>query len=224
MKICFITEGGINEFWDSLIKIKTDVLCFGFNGMGLVDYKHELDGCTNYFEDLALLSKEINSVVISGCETDTYGVKRLSVVIADKGKILGVSDMVHIIDNSSYECGSGFRVYDTSCGKLGIIVSTDLFFPEAVRVLALCDSDAIISIFGDVTDSLPQVMMRANSYANGIAIIMCARGYTQISDIKGKILFTTPENKTSYDLNIKKDYHLIESRQRGYYKEFNTSY
>jgi predicted amidohydrolase len=224
MKICFITEGGINEFWDSLIKMKTEVLCFGFNGLGLVDYKRELDGDTNNFEDLALLSKELGCIVISGCETDTYGVKRLSVVIADKGKILGVSDMVHIIDSSVYECGSGFRVYDTSSGKIGLIVGSDLFFPEATRVLALCDSDVIFSIFGDITDSLPQVMMRANSFANGVAICMCAGGYTQISDIKGQILMSSPEAKINYELDIKKDYHLIESRQRGYYKEFNTSY
>ena len=224
MKICFITEGGINEFWDSLKKMKTDIICFGFNGMGLVDYKRELDGDTNYFEDLALLSKELNCVVICGCETDTYGVKRLSAVIADKGKILGVSDMVHIIDNSAYECGSGFRVYDTGSGKIGIIVSNDLYFPEVVRCLALCDSDVIFSIFGDITDSLPQVMMRANSFANGMAICMCAGGYTQISDIKGKMLLTSPEGIVNYNLEVKKDYHLIESRQRGYYKEFNTSY
>ena len=224
MKICFVTETQINDFFDNAKDISAEIIIFSFRGMGIVDYKSELDGKSGYFEDLALMSKEYDCVIISGCETDTYGVLRLSAVIADKGKILGVSDMVHVIDGEAYECGSGFRVYDTSVGKIGLVVGSDLFFPESARVLALCDSDLIVSIFKNLTDTTPQIMMRSGSFANGVAFAMCANGYAQISGVCGKMLFASPLPVCEYSLEVIKDYHLIESRQRGRYREFNNSY
>ena len=68
-------------------------------------------------------------------------------MVADKGKILGVTDMVHVIDDSEFVSGGNFRVYDTSVGKIGIILAEDLFFPESARVLATCDADIIVCIF-----------------------------------------------------------------------------
>ena len=141
MDVCFCTADTLNAVWqEKLAKIgKQDVMVFGFNGLGLVSYKKELAGETEYFHDLASLSKQTECVVICGCDTDTYGVFRHSAVIADNGKILGVSDTVHTIDESEFVPGASFRVYDTSKGKIGIIVGEDLYFPEVSRVLALCD-------------------------------------------------------------------------------------
>ena len=46
MKACFVTSGSLNAFWqDKLEKTeKCDLLAFGFNGLGLVSYKRELEG------------------------------------------------------------------------------------------------------------------------------------------------------------------------------------
>ena len=132
MDLCMVTVDTISRAWqEKLGEIgENDLLVFGFNGLGLVSYKKELEGETEYFHDLAKLSGQTSSVVLCGCDTDTYGVYRHSVVIADKGKILGVSDMAHCIDDSEFVAGGNFRVYDTSAGKIGVIVGEDLFFPE----------------------------------------------------------------------------------------------
>ena len=149
MEVCFITEGTLNEVWQNKLDEmgNADLYVFGFNGLGLVSYKKELAGETEYFQDLANLSKQLSSVIVCGADTDTYGVFRHSAVIADKGRILGVTDMVHALDTSEFVPGGSLRVYDTSCGKIGIIIAEDLFFPEVPRVLALCDADFIVCIF-----------------------------------------------------------------------------
>ena len=47
MKIHFITEGSLNEYWDASPAADCDLLVFGFNGLGDVDYASELAGKTS---------------------------------------------------------------------------------------------------------------------------------------------------------------------------------
>ena len=226
MKVCFATEKSLNEVWqESLAKLgKHDLYVFGFNGLGLVSYKKELNGDTEYFQDVAKLSKQLSSVIICGCDTDTYGVFRHSAVVADRGKILGVSDMAHSIDDSEYAPGGNFRVYDTSAGKIGVIIAEDLFFPETARVLALCDADFIVCLFKKLETAMPQIMLRAGAFANGVAMSLCASGYACVADIRGDITVARTADIIDAQIKIEKDYRLISSRRRGLYRDFNSGY
>lgn len=226
MKTCFVTGDTLNSVWQEKLSElgRQDLIAFGFNGMGLVSYKKELSGETEYFHDLARLSKQLSCVIICGCDTDNYGVFRHSAVIADKGKILGVSDMAHSIDDSEYAAGSGFRVYDTSAGKIGLLVAEDLFFPETARVLALCDAELIVCVFKKLENTMPQIMLRAGAFANGVAMVLCANNYACVSDIKGRISVASCNDFVKANIKIEKDYHLIQSRRRGLYRDFNSGY
>ena len=57
MDVCLITKESLNTVWqEKLTSIgRHDLLVFGFNGMGLVRYKKELGGETEYFQDIAKL-------------------------------------------------------------------------------------------------------------------------------------------------------------------------
>ncbi len=226
MEICFITDESLNSVWqgklDSVAGSK--LIVFGFNGLGLVSYKKELSGETEYLSDLAKLSKQLSTVIICGCDTENYGSYRHSAVIADSGKILGVSDMVHSIDESEFVSGGSFRVYDTTAGKIGVLVAEDLFFPESIRVLSLCDADIIICIFKKIDSVMPQVLIRAGAFSNGVAVALCADKYVAVSDIRGKISYSAQKNINKTNVKIEKDYHLISSRKRGFYKEFHSGY
>ena len=226
MDISFVTNQTLNQVIESdLSRIsESDVVVFGFNGLGLVSYKKELSGITEYFHDLALTSKQLSSVIICGCDTDNYGVYRHSVVVTDKGKLLGVTDMAHSIDESEFVSGGNFRVYDTSAGKIGILVAEDLFFPESGRVLALCDADIIICLFKKLDNYMPQIMIRAGAFSNGVAMALCAKNYCAISDIRGKIIMASSGEIVKSKIKIEKDYHLISSRRRGLYRDFNSGY
>ena len=226
MELCFFTADALDTVWQDKLQTigNSDVVVFGFNGLGLVSYKKELSGETEYFQDVAKLSAEISSVVVCGCDTDIYGAFRHSAVIADRGKILGVTDMAHSVDESEFVAGGNFRVYDTSAGKIGIIVCEDLFFPESGRVLALCDADIIICIFKKVEKSMPQVMLRAGAFANGVTMALCATGYAAVADIRGNIILSGGGKTLKSSVKIEKDFHLISLRQRGLYRDFNSGY
>ncbi len=226
MKACFVSSSSLNEFWqNSLEKIENpELLVFGYNGLGLVSYKDELAGITEYFQDVAKLSKQLGCTLISACDTDTYGVKRHSAVIADKGKILGVTDMTHSIDESEYVSGGTFRVYDTGAGKIGIIIGEDLYFPEVSRILTLCDADIVVVLFKKVNNSMPVVMLRANAFANGVTMTLCADKYVDVADIRGNIALASSKDIVEMDIKPEKDYHLISSRRRGIYRDFVGGY
>lgn len=89
MKIRFVTEGGINEYWEGAKRQDCDLLVFGFDGLGEVDYRRELAGETSKLEDLAILSREAGCTVVAGCVTDSRGVRRKSAAVAEKGKNSG---------------------------------------------------------------------------------------------------------------------------------------
>lgn len=226
MKVCFCSGDALNKVWQERLAdvSESDVVVFGFNGLGLVSYKKELAGESEYFQDVAKFSKQTSSVVICGCDTDTYGVFRHSAVIADKGKILGVTDMSHAVDDGEFVAGGNFRVYDTSKGKIGILICEDLFFPESARVLALCDADIIVCLFKKVESNMPQIMIRALSFANGVVMALCAKNYSAVSDIRGNIVLASAKEVVKSQIKIEKDYHLISSRRRGLYREFSSGY
>lgn len=223
MEICFVTASSLNHlFEEKLEKLgKHDILVFG-NGLGLVSYKKELAGETEYFHDIARLSKQLSSVVICGCDTDTYGIFRHSVVIADKGKLLGVTDMAHLIDDGEFVSGGNFKVYDTSAGKVGLIVQEDLFFPETTRILSLCDAEIIVCIFKRIDNYMPQIMLRACAFSSGTAMALCSKNYACVSDIRGKIILKSNLDIVSTKLKIEKDYHEISAKRRGLYREIST--
>ena len=226
MKVCFVTENSVNAVWqERLADISSqDLVVFGFNGLGLVSYKKELSGETEYFHDLAKLSKQLSCTIVCGCDTDTYGVFRHSAVVADNGKILGVSDMAHAIDDSEFVAGGNFRVYDTSAGKIGLIIAEDLFFPETCRVLTLCDADLIVCVYKKLENTMPLIMLRAGAFANGVAMALCAKNYACVADIRGNITTASSAETVKAKIKIEKDYHLISSRRRGLYREFNSGY
>ena len=140
------------------------------------------------------------------------------------GKILGVSDTVHTIDESEFVPGASFRVYDTSKGKIGLIVGEDLYFPEVSRVLALCDADFIVCLFKKPDGAMPQIMLRAMSFSNGVCMALCSKNYACVSDVKGNVSVAGTSDIVKAKVKTEKDYRLISSRRRGLYRDFNSGY
>lgn len=221
MKVCFVTENSVNAVWQERLPeiSEQDLVVFGFNGLGLVSYKKELSGETEYFQDIAKLSKQLDCVVVSGCDTDTYGVFRHSAVVAEKGKILGVTDMIHCVDDSEFVAGGSYRVYHTYCGKIGVLIGEDLFFPQSSAVLSLCDADIIICIFKKQESTLPQIVLRAQAFCNGVPMGLCAQGYCAVADIRGNVALASSADTVKINIKPERDYHDVLLRGRGICRE-----
>lgn len=217
MRVCFVSRGTLDGFWRDYGGSEADVLLFSFRAVdGEISYEKELKGETSYFEDVAILSKECKNIVVCPCVTDTRGIKRKSAVIAEKGRILGVSDMINCIDGE-YNPGAGLKTYDTSVGKIGVAIGEDIYFPEVLRTLSVCGSDFIACPFGQV-DGVESVLLRAASFCYGAPCLLCGAGYSLMTDSGGGLAFASPCSPVEYETELKKEYHLVETRRRGFYK------
>jgi N-carbamoylputrescine amidase len=74
----------------------------------------------------------------------------VAMVDAD-GSVLGVYRKTHIPQNPGYEekfyftpGDTGYRVFDTAAGRLGVGICWDQWFPEVARALALAGAEAIL--------------------------------------------------------------------------------
>ena len=220
MRISFVTSGNLNDYGET----NADIVIFPFQALGEVSYERELKGETSIFEDVAILSKAGQNVVICGCYTNARGIRRKSVVIAEKGRILGVSDMVNRIDGSEYRSGAGIKIFDTKVGKLGIVVAEDLYFTQVLETLSVCGAEVAISVFETLNESLELTLIRAGAFFYGLPVCMCAYGYAQAADPTGKLCFSSPRSPCFYDLEREQEYHIIETRKRGFFLKRKTAF
>jgi len=101
---------------------------------------------------LAPLAAELGVVIpISIFERDGPNYYN-SLVMADAdGSLLGVYRKSHIPDGPGYQekyyfrpGDTGFRVWDTKVGKLGVGICWDQWYPEAARAMALMGAEALL--------------------------------------------------------------------------------
>ena len=214
MKVRLVGRGRLVDGQQSCMDGDEDLVIYGFGGLEEVYYDKELKGESDSFERAARLSKQTQSVVVCGCITDTRGLKRKSALVAENGKLCGVSDATRSVDGAM-NAGAGLRVYDTKIGKMGVAVAEDVLFPEVMSALAACGSDFIVCPFGVLRDTMPQVLIRSYAYLYGVPIFLCGVGYSVAVGADGEIVLATPQSPVSLSVDNRKEFHLVEMRRRG---------
>ncbi len=188
---------------------------FGFNGIDKISYKRELNCSENKLSNFAKLSKESGKVLISGTITDNYGVLRRSAVIADKGKLLGISDMRLSVNDNGYQGGGAQRVYQTQVGRIGLLVGDDILDIDGIKAMSLCDADFIIALMSGEEKPQYNFLIRSYSYLFGVPIVLINSNTVIASDLSGEICGRSLENQTKITLPVKKSYRLVVTKQRG---------
>lgn len=124
-----------------------------------------------------------------------------SILIDSSGEIVGIQKMVHIAQaeqfyEQDYYCPSdtGFQVFDTKLGKIGIVICFDRHYPESIRTESLMGADLILIPTAN-TKSEPLEMfqweIRVQAFQNSVAIAMCNRvGREDEMDFAGESLVT----------------------------------
>ena len=140
----------------------------------------------------------------------------MSLLIDDKGCIIGRQKMVHIAQcerfyEQDYYTPSeeGFQVFDTSLGKIGIVVCFDRHYPESIRTEALRGAELIIIPTANTTaepSDLFQWEVRVQAFQNSVNIAMCNRvgtedkmvfsGESVVCDSNGSILSVASNKET----------------------------
>ena len=137
------------------------------------------------------LAKELNIVLpISFFERDVNELYNSIACIDADGEILGVYRKTHIPDDHFYQekfyftpGNTGFRVWDTRYGKIGVGICWDQWFPEAARCMALDGAELLFypTAIGSEPildcDSMPhwRRCMQGHAAANLVPVIAANR-------------------------------------------------
>ena len=216
MTVRFVGRGKLED-WQNACEVEADLTVCSFDCVDTVSYERELKGQSDFFEKATRLSKRTKGAIVCGCLTDTRGIKRKSALIAESGRLLGVSDMTSTVDGE-VSPGAGLRVYDTKIGRMGVAVAEDIAFPEVINALSACASDFIVCPYHRLVNNIPQVLLRAYAYLYGVPIFLCGIGYSMIVDVDGNIAFASPQDEIVFAYDSRKEYHLIEMRKRGLFR------
>lgn len=220
MIICVVTGKEISEAGELP---ECDLAVMGFNSLGEVDYESELKGSTDKFEDAARLSKTCGCGVLCGCRTLSRGVVRKSVAVADRGRLLGISDMNHVLDCENFKSGAGLGLYTVGGYKIGLCIENDLLFPEDIKALSVCGCNLIVAILEELKDNVPPLLARAYSYLYGVPVIMCAGNTACLTQTSGAIA-TSTQPFALFELSPQNRYRLVTSRIKGLTRETPTDY
>lgn len=211
MKICVITDGKK----DAGIRLPAcDLAVFGFNAFGEVNYESELAGKSDKLEKLARLSGSAHCGVLCGCITDSRGLLRKSVAVAGGGKLLGISDMLNVLDDEKYKSGANLGVYQLGVCKVGLCIDGDLYFPELVKSLALCGCNLVAVHTEDVSDGVAPLLIRAYSYLYGMPFVLSGGGVAYFADVTG-VVACSNQQVAVFETTFKNSYRVVTSRRRG---------
>ncbi|MBR4622541.1 MAG: N-carbamoylputrescine amidase [Ruminococcus sp.] len=139
----------------------------------------------------SVLAKELGVVLpVSFYERDVNVLYNSVAVIDADGSVLGVYRKTHIPDDHYYQekfyftpGNTGFKVWDTSFGRIGVGICWDQWFPECARAMALMGADLQLyptAIGGEPileTDSMPhwRRTMQGHAAANFVPVIAANR-------------------------------------------------
>lgn len=128
----------------------------------------------------------------------------LAMVDAD-GRVLGLYRKTHIPQGPGYEekyyfspGDTGFRVWDTAFGRIGVGICWDQWFPEAARAMALMGAEAILypTAIGSEPaapgyDSQPhwETVMRGHAAANILPVVAANRVGTEVAPEGTEVTF-----------------------------------
>lgn len=130
-----------------------------------------------------------------------------SLLIDRDGTVLGVQKMVHVAQAENFyeqdyytPSDTGFHVFETGIGRLGIVVCFDRHYPESIRTETFMGAD-IILIPTVNTHAEPMKMFEtelcAQAFQNSVWIAMCNRGGKEGGmDFAGESLVIAPDGET----------------------------
>jgi predicted amidohydrolase len=159
-----------------------------------------------------------------------------SLMIGADGGIHGIAKMVHIAQLPGFyeqdyyaPSDTGFKTFDTSLGRLGVVVCFDRHFPESIRTCAVRGAELIVIPTANTQDEprdLFECELRAAAMQNGVYITMCNRvgkegstifcGESTVVDPNGNIIYKASDVETLTVVDIDLSQVALSQRRRPY--------
>ncbi len=206
--------------------------------------EHVPDGATTDF--LVNLSQDKGIYIVAGLPEKDGDKFYNSAVLTGPEGFIGSYRKTHLFyeENLFFSPGdTGFQVWDTPLGKIGIMICFDWFFPESARTLALKGAEVIAHPSNLVLPYCPQ-SMPVRCFENRVYAVTANRigteqrkegealtfiGQSQIISPKGEILVRAGSNEeilitADIDLSLSRDKKLnqyndlFKDRKKEYYQ------
>jgi len=195
-------EGSIKAFLNALDQagaMKPDVVCLGEgitvvgNGGKYADVAETVPGPTT--EKLGQKAAQYGMYIAAGLyEREGHAVYNTAVLIDRKGKVAGKYRKVYLPREEiegGLTPGTGFPVFDTDFGRLGMMICWDVEYTDPARALAVQGAEIVLlPIWGGSLD-----LMKARALENHVFLV--SSGYdveSAIIDPAGKIIRSTRES------------------------------
>lgn len=219
MKICVVPRMSAG---DHRQLPECDVALIGFGYIGDVDFDSELSGRSDKFGEFARLTKRSGCAAVCGCRTDSRGLKRKSAAVAEGGKLLGITDMLHVVDGEDLKSGAYLGLYKLGGYKVGLCIENDLHFPENIKSLSLCGCNLLLCLTENVHPISP-LLIRAYAYLYGMPVVMCAGGCAYFADVTGAVI-TSVAPVTLFSAQPRNNYRIVCTRERGAFPNDGVDY
>lgn len=93
------------------------------------------------------------------------------------GEMVGIYDKTHLFGDEKlyFSAGNELKVFDTSFGKIGLLICYDIEIPESARMLALDGAEMIICISANMKpyDNLHKMCIISRAIENSIPVVYC---------------------------------------------------
>ncbi len=121
---------------------KGDMIIFSAGVLPDVDMSSEMEGETDTLARLCVMARDKGAVIVAAAAVQVEGGYFNSVFVIDCGHIVGVSDEIN--PAMVYDKGKCLRCYNTSLGRIGILIGDDLSYPELWARMAVCAPSTIV--------------------------------------------------------------------------------
>lgn len=188
-----------------------NVLPFGYTDE--IDYKKELDGESGALVGLGHISKKNGGITLVGVPTDNHGLKRLSVIMFENGKLISIFDLN---DGTKYSPSFGVGSFGLGGVKCGVLVGGDLFDCDNVKALSVCGCALIIDLYPDLLNE--NVINATNFYAYSFGIdCICICRDKVIASLAGgkKIQPSAITDGAIFDMPCKRIYRDAKIKKAG---------
>ncbi len=203
MIITAVTETSADKF---LTESKKSDAIFCANVGETINFKRELKGEDNKLLTMGKLSKKADCTVVGGYYTENFGLKRNSVIVSDKGSVIGIADMAVSVGEKRFSLGNGRNVYSVSAGKIGVLIGDDILEPEALRFLT--DGHADVVFASDVTCKPGMLLTVLQGYAYLYSVAMVCINGRRVTCVSsgGNIVYDGETSNITLDVDVGKTY------------------
>ena len=203
MKVAFIKNCNIDDLTKNRYGETDDLIAVAFGVAGDVSGQTEINGKTDVITRLAKYSEQCKNVIIAGINFDLFGIERKSAVVIDSGRLCGISDSVYASEKDELSSSNVINVYETSRGKIGVVVDKDIYHFEIAHALRLYGADFLVGIVDENMSESLYSHVSCTSEDRGIAVICAARDCSLMGHCRCGLDFDLKTPFCENDVNTK---------------------